>query len=136
MSDTFEEDFRSALIADAMIAASIAGRASWGELPQAQTRPLVVLWDITAAPEYIMTGIEGLESKLVQIDCRAETYAEAKQLARAVRGRLEAIAGTIGGTKFQRCFFRSERDMGILTGDPVEPDSCVQVDTLVWFRAA
>ena len=136
MSDAFEEDFRTALLADSAIAAAIATRAAWGQLPQAQPRPLLVLWDIVVTPEYTMRGIEGLESRIVQIDCRAETFAAAKTLARDVRARLETIGGTIGATEFQRCFFRSERDMGTLTGDPVEPDQCVQVDTLVWFRAA
>lgn len=135
MSDSFEEDFRTALLGGD-VASMITDRVSWGELPQARPRPLVVLWDILASPDYTTKGKSGLESRILQIDCRGETFSQAKNLARAVRDRIEVIIGTFGETLFHRCFFQRERDMGSLTGNPVEPDSCVQVDVIVWYKTA
>jgi hypothetical protein len=95
-----------------------------------------VLWSIFGDPEYVMSGPEGLEQRMIQIDCRAALYATASALGRAVIARFTEVARTIhGGTDFQGLFVRNVRDPGVTDSDATIGEPCVSVDVMVWFRA-
>ncbi|WP_340109461.1 DUF3168 domain-containing protein [Pikeienuella sp. HZG-20] len=101
-----EEALRALLLADGAVAALAGGRVDWGETRQSAGRPYAVLTLIGGAPGRTQSGPDGLFQGRVQIDCAAETYAEAKALSRAVRGALDGRSA--GG--FQGIFLSAERD--------------------------
>lgn len=132
----FEEDFRTALLTDE-VKGRIGERMSWGEVPQAQPRPLVVLWDITGTPDYTMTGPSGLENRHVQIDAWGEDYASAKEVSRAIVRALALVKGVVGVTEFQGAFVINERDSND-AGEGTDTASrhyCAQVDAMAWFSS-
>ena len=131
---TFEEDFRTLVLASAT--SQVDGRVSWGELPAARERPLVALWDITGEGGYTMDGPDGLDTRMIQVDCWADSFIGARDLADAIRSGLDAYAGTTGGTSFQGIFFRGRRSSnepgGSAAGAPAQRFSLVSVDVEVW----
>lgn len=84
-----EEAFRALLLADAAVMAASGGRVNWGEHPQGQPTPYVVLTVISDAEAHTMRGPCGLSQGRVQVDCYAVTYGGAKTLSRAVRAALD-----------------------------------------------
>lgn len=84
-----EKDLRDFLLAGAGVAAIIADRATWGLRAQGEPMPALGLHGISARRGYTMAGPSGLTGHLVQIDCWANTYRDAKALERAVVARLD-----------------------------------------------
>jgi len=111
-----EEALRAALAGDDDVAALVGTRIHWAERPQGNALPAIVLHRIAGGRDYHGAGASGLVRSLVQADCWAATYTDAKTLARAAASALSGLASTIGGTELQGIFIRSERDM------PPEPD--------------
>ena len=102
-----EEQLRAILLASSGVTAlAPAARINWGAHPQGAALPALVLNVISDAEEYTMTGPDGLSQGRVQVDAYADTYAQAKQLSRAV---LAALSGYRGGG-FQGVFHVGTRD--------------------------
>lgn len=114
-----EESLRSLLIADAGIIAVVGSRVTWGERPRGSALPSIVLHLIDGMPEYVMQGEAGLFRSMVQADCWAKTYAEAKSAARATKAVLSGYSGEFNGIVFRGIFVESERD---LSDDGTESD--------------
>ncbi|HCS17665.1 MAG TPA: DUF3168 domain-containing protein [Erythrobacter sp.] len=108
-----EEALVARLRADASIAALVATVNSrpavdWMERPE--SLPAVTLQDVSAGRNYAHSGAVGLDNPMVQIDCWAESYGEAKVLARAVIAEMEGAA-TVSGIAFEHAFLAASRAM-------------------------
>lgn len=68
--------------------------------PQNERRPRIVLTLMSAVPGFTFEGRGGYVNGLMQINCLAPTYEQAKQLAQAVRDAVDGYAGTQDGTVF------------------------------------
>ena len=79
-----EEDFLALLRADATVTGLAGSRINFGEHPQGQPHPAIVLTTVSSETDMHMNGSGGLETSRVQVDCYAYTYSEAKLLSRAV----------------------------------------------------
>lgn len=127
-----EEALIAYLLADSGVAAIADDRVFPGRRPQGAGLPNVILQRISGAPEYADDGEAGLAGPRFQIDCWAETYTDAKLLARAVTARISAFAGTMGAIEVQHIELEDERDFPLDAGDPVARPFRTGLDFLVW----
>lgn len=110
-------------------------RASIDWIERSPNLPAISLQDITAGSIYAHDGRVGLANPNVQVDCWAQTYGEAKQVARAVQNELEA-AETIGGIAFSEGFLTVSRAI-----EPEDLGSGIKVfrqslEFSLWFEPA
>lgn len=85
-----EEDFRALLLATTAITDIAGTRINFGAHPQGEALPAIVLNTPSNIEGLVMNGPNGLQEGIVQVDCYATTYGEAKQLSRAVVTALHA----------------------------------------------
>lgn len=107
-----------------------AGRIVWNHLPQATTRPAIVLYRVAGAPGLHMQGSDALVGAVVQIDAQALTV----NSMWAIRDVLTTLLHGYRGGEFQGISLRSERqDSDELTGGGLVHRSSLDVD--VWWAA-
>src|SRR3990167_82241 len=92
------EDFYTWASANAPLAVLIAGRVYPRILPQNPVLPALVYSQSSGRPETTCVEIGGYSEAVFQLSCIAETYNQAKQLARTLRAELHGFAGAMGGT--------------------------------------
>lgn len=63
-------------------------RINWGEHPDAEDRPYVVLHLISLREGHTMQGPDGLERSRVQVDCYAPSFGQARELGAQVKQAL------------------------------------------------
>ncbi|MCH2248268.1 MAG: DUF3168 domain-containing protein [Cognatishimia sp.] len=88
-----EEQLRALLRSDAGVTAICGQRVNFGEHPQGQDFPALVLNTISQTNGHTLQGPDGLEKARVQVDCIALTYGEARRLSRAVVALLDGHRG-------------------------------------------
>ena len=101
-----EEQIRALLLADSGVSGLVSDRINYGEHPQGEAMPFIVLNVISDAEEYHLTGPKGVSVARIQADCYAATYGAAKQLSRSVR---ELLSG-YQSKPVQGVFHVSSRD--------------------------
>ncbi len=87
---SIEQAIADALISSAEVGALISGRVYPVTLPPGATLPALVYRRIESVPQYTLQGY-GSESVTLALESFAETYAEVKELAFAVRGVMTAV---------------------------------------------
>lgn len=103
------------------------GRRYWGRAPQSEPLPFVVMNRIDGARNYTTRGPSGFVQSRVQLDCYAETYTEAKGVARAVR---DDLSGVTSG-EIQGIFIDAERDLPAADAGEATHLYRVSIDILV-----
>lgn len=98
-----------ALLVGSSVNTDVAGRIFWDTIPQATTKPCIVMFLVSGEPDYHMAGPSGLVDSRVQIDTRAATRTAALNLSRKVEAALSGYRGIIGGIKLNGIFKISER---------------------------
>ena len=84
-----EEAIRAALLASSGVTALVpAARINWGEHPQGTGTPYITMMTVSDAEGLTMQGPDGLSQGRIQVDCYSPTYAQTKQVSRAVRAVL------------------------------------------------
>lgn len=101
-----EEEFRAFLLGTASVTNICGTRIDFGEYPQGQDSPLIVLNTISDTNGHDLKGPDGLQTGRVQVDCYGSTYGAAKLLSRAVKAALD---GYLGGN-FSGVFHEGTRD--------------------------
>jgi len=131
---SFEVDFRTLLLAAAPVSALIGDRANWGELPAARPRPLVCMWNITRPGDYTMDGPSGLNHAFLQVDCWADSYLAALDVANAIEAALSGYKGFVDFTEFQGVFFTGRADSKEPAGGaPAQRYNRSRLDVEVWY---
>jgi hypothetical protein len=106
-----EEAFRALLLARAQLMALIsADRVVFGDVLQGRAYPLITMMTVSGAEGMTMRGPDGLFEGRVQVDCYAESMAEAKRLAREVIAGLHGHRSTGTGPRFAGIFHETTRD--------------------------
>lgn len=88
-----EEDLRALLLASSGVTALVGTRINWGEHPQGQPLPGLVLNVISDPGDHTLDGPTGDGRARVQADVWALTYAQAVAGGRAVRAALDGHSG-------------------------------------------
>jgi hypothetical protein len=95
-----EEEFRTLLLSESGVTDRVGSRVNWGEHPQGAPLPAIVLSVVSEVDGLHMQGPDRFAESRVQVDCYAMTYAEKKQLSRAVMAVLHGYRG--GGFRLVR----------------------------------
>jgi uncharacterized protein DUF3168 len=101
---------RSFLLADAALAAVVGARIHPVVLPQGESRPSIVLTEISGMGDHHAQGPSGLARNRYQIDGYAQTADGADSIARLVQARLDGFKGMMGAVKIQGALFDTWRD--------------------------
>jgi len=88
-------------------------------LPQGVTLPAIRYQRISTERTLSLTGPVGVNNGTVQVDCRADSYSEAKDLADEVRGILHGYSGTWGTLTARLVNLETESDLEYIDGDKV-----------------
>lgn len=78
-------------------------------LPESATLPAMVYSQLAAPHSCTLDNARYVEETF-QLECTADDYKTAKQLAVAVRNDLEGFQGMMGGTNVHGVFIEAERD--------------------------
>ena len=106
-----ENAIRYILINDSSVAA-ITDRCYPVTIPQDPTFPLILYTKITGVRDHVLSGPSGHAHPRFQIEAWAETYAEVKALADAIRDALDGYSGTaFDEAVIGSCLIYSERDI-------------------------
>lgn len=107
------------LTADTAIDALIDGRIHPSKLVQSEPFPAITYLRVSTPRIRSHSGPSGLAHARVQINCWAETWTGARDLADLVRMRLDGWKGVAGGVRIGGIQLDSERD-------DFDPDRSVQ----------
>lgn len=98
------------LVLDTAVNNLLSGRVRYLNLPQNAVLPYVTYTVLGDTPHDTLHGMAGLFSCVVQVDCWAETYAGAVDLAEKVRLALQAYSGINKGVQVQGIYFITGMD--------------------------
>jgi hypothetical protein len=90
-----EQAVFAVLAANAAVAAIVADRVYPTVLPQSAEVPAIVYTRVSADHTHTLGGASSLASGRVQVNCWADSYAEAAELARAVRLAVQGYRGEV-----------------------------------------
>jgi hypothetical protein len=102
---------RARLLADTDVTDKAGQRVTWVDRPQTTTLPAITLQTITEARPQTMTGFDGLDRSMVQMDVWGLSYADVQVLKEAAIGAV-IPQDTSNGIKFARAFIDAIRDLG------------------------
>lgn len=125
-----EEALRTLLLNTTAVTDLCGTRISWGNGPQGQANPRIVLWVVSDNGSPTLTGPDGLSVGRVQADCYGTTYASAKTLARAVRTALDCYRGG----DFRGVFHVGTRDRIETGSNEADRPHYVQLDFMAHWR--
>jgi hypothetical protein len=130
---SLETDFVTLLKNNVGVAALVVDRIAWGQLPAARPRPLISLWMTTRPIDYTMDGPSGIDAAYIQIDCWADSYLAAGDVANAVRAGLGGFRGWVDFTGFQGIFITGQRNTtDPAVGAPAARYERVSLDATIW----
>lgn len=121
---------RAVLLGMPAVTALCAGRVDWGKRPQGDPYPAICLHLIGDREGHTLKGPDGLSQGRVQVDCYAETYGEAAEVARAVRDALNGYRGD----GFRGVFLEGQRDNTERGSNEPDRAARVSMDFLVNWR--
>lgn len=87
-----ESDVQSVLVASAAVGALVGDRIAAGMLPEGELRPYVTYSLVTGERIPSMTDSGLMRHVRLQLDCWSPSYGQAKSIALAVQGAMEASA--------------------------------------------
>jgi hypothetical protein len=102
---------RTYLLAQPDVAAEVGAGMYPLFIPQGHEPPCLVYQQIDADRQPTYDGTSALVQALVQVDCLATRYADARRIADAVRGALVDFSGSMAGTTVRNCFIAADQDL-------------------------
>ncbi len=106
-----EKAIVAVLKANAALTALVSTRVYPIQAPQNVTAPYVTLFRVSADRESAMGADIGIVRARVQVNSWGTTYADAKNVAEAVRGALQRYSGTSASIQVLDVFLLSEQDL-------------------------
>ena len=85
-----EQAIYTALSTTSGVTSLVSTRSYPVVLPQGVAFPAITFSRVSTDPVFALAGSEGKDAVRVQVDCWSRTYANAKDIANAVRAALEA----------------------------------------------
>ena len=122
------------LLADGAVSALVSDRIEPGRRNQGTAFPAIVVNWVDGAPVYTDDGETNLQQSRIEIDCWADTYSGAKDLAAAVKASLSAFQGVSSGVTFQNVLLDAERDLSEGGGGAVDYPFRVNLDFIFWYQ--
>jgi len=126
---------RARLVADAGVAALVAGRIYWVQAPQDDGLPRITLQIISDGRPQTFHGFQPLRSTKVQVDCRAASYSAASAIAEAVIAEL-ATPETSNGIIFGRPQIDAKRDGDLFERSNAQEIHRTSLDLIIWWSVS
>lgn len=108
---SLEAGLHAYLTADPAVAALVVTRVTPSIVPQNSVFPAISYFRVTGQRVRSLDGPAGRGKPLMQIDLWAESYAETKALADAVRRALDGYAGPMGAVQVDAVSLNNEQDV-------------------------
>lgn len=80
-------------------------------IPQGSEPPCLIYQQIDADRQKTYDGTNGLVGALIQVDCMAVRYGDARRMADAVRTALVDFRGDMAGTAVRDCSIVADQDL-------------------------
>jgi hypothetical protein len=129
-----EKAIRSILIDDGDVGALVGDRVFPIVRRDGSALPAIVYQQISGVRDQMLSGPSGFVEARFQINCWAETYEGADELAEAVRGALDGYNGTKESVVIQCVHLLDEGDMPSLIADNESFNfHGKRLDFMVWF---
>jgi hypothetical protein len=96
---------------DTVIAALIGTRFFPNQIPQKESLPAATYQQGKGDREHDMEGAVGMVNSEYTVICYGESYSAAKELAEAVRKRLDGYSGIVGGVTIDVIMLTDELDV-------------------------
>jgi hypothetical protein len=128
-----KEALLSKLLGALGVTGLVGDRISWALRPRRDALPAIALHLISAPRDYHMAGPSGLVTSRVQVDCWAQSAANATAVSRAVNAAIGGMRETVDGVEFQGAFLETETDM--TDDEGATPDEVlyrVSMDFFIW----
>jgi hypothetical protein len=97
------------------------------KLKQRAVLPALVYFKVSGGINYVSTGQSSLETPRYQINCWAQTYIAARQLAEEVKARLSGYRGAMGDKTVTAAFIEDDQD----DDDPETEREMVRLDVII-----
>ncbi len=123
-----EEGLAYFITHDAAIAALIGDRYEPLVVPQDMLRPAVAYQRATTGTEYSHDGPSKPDYPTIQLTVEGRNYAEAKQVAKLIRGKLDGFKGMMGMLSVQACYAGNDVD----GYSPIQQVPVVRFDVEIW----
>jgi hypothetical protein len=105
------------------------------KIPQGQPLPAAEYQQDGGKREHTMAGADGLVDSEYFITCYAESYSKAKELAMAIRQRMDGFSGTVGGVVIDVIFLTNEVDVPeFKAGTDILSRYGKKLTFTVWFK--
>lgn len=129
-----EKAIRSILIDDSTVKNLVADRVYPVVRREGSSLPALVYQQISGVRDHIFAGPSGFVEARFQINCWAETYEGADELADAVRVAVDGYNGTKESVVIQCIHLIDEGDMPVLSADNESLSfHGKRLDVIVWF---
>lgn len=129
-----EKAIRSILVDDGTVAGLVGNRIYPLVRPDGTGSPAITYQQISGFRDHVMTGPSGFVESRFQLNCWADTYAEADALADAVRSAVDGYSGTKESVVIQGIHLVDEGDAIVLQADNESlNERGKRLDITVWF---
>lgn len=122
------------LLTDPAIKAMVGNNVDWDVAAQGATGPRIVMFVVSEPKDYTSTSEVKQYDTLVQLDCRANTALQRRQLVAAVDGFLSGYRGSFGGVRIQGAFKEGHRTRFDMEGNTRWFQA--QMDYRIWWAPA
>ena len=129
-----EEDLVARLLAAVGLSALVGTRVYWGERPQGDALPAIVMHGISPGQDYSHSGPLSLRNPRIQFDCLGETFESTKLVERALTAALHQSPVIQGSTRFEGAFLALGRDAGTDTLAGGQKVHTLSNDFIIWNR--
>lgn len=125
----------SLLVGDATVGGLVGTRVYPAIVPQNASLPATTYQQLSGVREHTCAGPQGMASPRFQINCWADTYAEARTLSDAVRVLLDGYSGTVSERTVHVMMLEDEGDMPeVPAGKDVLKRFVKRLDFIIWFK--
>lgn len=98
-----EAAFRTFVLSDSAVATLVDNRMFPVPMPEQVALPAISFFLVSGQRPKVLSGSSGKAISRVQVDCWAETYAGAKDLAAAVESKIDGAQGAWSGVNVGEC---------------------------------
>jgi len=132
---TIETALFAIITGDATIESLIASRVYPNVVPQGAAMPAITYQQISGPRDHVMDGPSGLVGARFQLNCWSGDYAQARQLAEAVRKELNGYSGTVNTRQISAILLEDEGDMPqVRPGTDELMRYGKRMDFIIWFK--
>jgi hypothetical protein len=132
---TIEQALFTHITTDSTIVALMGTRLFPNKIPQGQPLPAAEYQQNKGDREHDMEGAVGMVNSEYTVICYGESYSAAKELAEAVRKRLDGYSGIVGGVTIDVMMLTDELDKPeFKPGTDILSRYGKQLTFTVWFK--